>query len=109
MSRYDRRITAFNRSEQYHEVFENRGVLSIEQFRTPFLDYDEETLNEVATIKYVWRYGDLYWKLSSRFFGDPQYWWVIATFNRAPTEAHVKIGQTIKIPADLSSALRVLE
>jgi nucleoid-associated protein YgaU len=109
MSRYERLITAFNRSEQYREVLESKGVLEIEQYRTPVLDFDDDDLNEIQTIKYVWKYGDLYWKISSRFYDDPQYWWIIALWNRAPTEGHLKVGQTIKIPSDLVEALRLVQ
>ena len=35
MSRYSRRVTAINFEEQYDKMFEQRGVLQIEQYRTP--------------------------------------------------------------------------
>ena len=110
MSRYDSRLTAINAEEQYRELLDDRGVRSIEQHRTTsFRVVEKEILNSVETVRHVWTQGDLYWKLSSRFYNDPQYWWVIASFNRKPTESHVSIGETIKIPISLSEALRVVE
>jgi len=47
--------------------------------------------------------------LASKYYGDPKQWWVIASFNRTPTESHVKIGDLIRIPLSLADALQVIE
>jgi nucleoid-associated protein YgaU len=107
MSRYFGKLTAVNSEEQYKKLFDKRGVKEITQFRTPQIE--QEKLDSVSCNRHVWKYGDLFWKLSSKFYGDPQYWWVIATFNRKPTEGHVEIGELIKIPVDLAEALQVVK
>ena len=110
MSRYLRRTLAINQDEQYKELFDKRGVTRIEQHRTPdFTILEQEFFDSIDVYKHVWKYGDLYWKLSAKFYGDPQYWWVIATYNRKPTEAHVKLGELIKVPINLADALQVVE
>ena len=48
-------------------------------------------------------------KLAHQFYGDFKQWWVIAGFNKKPTESHVKMGDTIRIPKDISEALEVIE
>ena len=71
--------------------------------------YEQDMYDSIETIDHAWKYGDMYWKLSSFYYGDPEFWWVIAGFNKKPTEAHNKIGDTIKIPIRLSDALQVVE
>ena len=65
--------------------------------------------DSVATVDHIWSYGDMYWKLAEIHYKDSKYWWLIASFNKRPTEAHNKIGDTIKIPVNLSEALQVAQ
>ena len=110
MSRYTNRKKAINNKEMYDELFEKRGVKSIVQYRSPKARYiSDEELNKVDCIEYVWSYGDDFWKLATQYYGDPNHWWVISTFNRKPTPDHVKYGEKIKIPKSLSDALQVIE
>jgi nucleoid-associated protein YgaU len=108
MSRYLKRLKATNDSDQYYHVFQDRGVTQIEQYRTPeFLVYEQDVLDSVEFQKHEWKMGDTYWRLSSQYYGTPKHWWVIASFNRKPTESHISVGETIKIPFSLSEALQV--
>jgi|TARA_E500000318_G_C3364362_1_gene135945 nucleoid-associated protein YgaU len=110
MSRYNDRDITKNSEEQYRKMLDKRGVRSIEQYRTLEKDvFEQEVYDSIETVNYVWKYGDMYWKISSRVYGDPQYWWVIASFNKRPTESHNKIGDTLKIPISLADALQVVE
>jgi nucleoid-associated protein YgaU len=110
MSRYNNRTKGINSDEQYKNLLDKRGVKKVEQYRTLSKEvFEQEVYDSIETINYVWKYGDMYWKLSSRIYGDPQYWWVIASFNKRPTESHNKIGDTLKIPINLADALQVVE
>ena len=106
MSRYNRRIIAINDLDQYRKTLDSRGVNRIEQYKTQtFKKFDIE---DVEYVERIWLDGDSFWKISDGFYGDPAHWYVIARFNNTPTEAHVKIGDIIKIPIDLSQALQVV-
>ncbi len=110
MSRYTDRIISINDTEEYKNLLDKRGVKKIEQYETLEKDvYEQEAYDSIETINYVWKYGDMYWKLSSRFYGNPKHWWVIASFNKRPTESHNKIGDTLKIPISLADALQMVE
>ena len=69
----------------------------------------DEVLDTMEIYSYIFRSGDAYWKISNYFYGDPSYWWVIASFNRKPTLSHLRPGDIIKVPLDLAAALEVLE
>lgn len=109
-SRYDNKEKSLNTSDKYKEVFEDRGVKSITQFKTPNLSH--ATAEQIRTLdkKYhTWKLGDRFYKLSKKFYGDEKYWWVIAWFNQTPTESHLKPGKILTIPIPLESVLDVLK
>ena len=109
MSRYNSRRKASNNSEMYENILEDRGVVEIIQYTTPTLKCpSEEEVLGIPTIDYVWSQGDKYWRLASKYYGNPKLWWVIAQFNKKPTESHLNPGDTLKIPTDLGMTLGVL-
>lgn len=111
MSRYRNRKTAVNGVEEYQDsdIFENRGVKKIRQYKTPvFKAFTREQYNSVRYHNHTWTNGDRYWKLANQYFNDPTLWWVIARWNFAPTESHLNEGQQIRIPLDLARALEIL-
>ncbi len=100
--------TYINRDEMYSEVFKERNVPRIEQYPTPvFKEITLEMASKVEQIRHIWSVGDKYYKLSYNYYNDPKYWWVIARFNRKPTEAHLKVGDVISIPMPLNLALMI--
>jgi nucleoid-associated protein YgaU len=104
--RYVNRIPRINSNELYEEFFFDRGVNHIEQYNTPILNYPTvEEISNLSLTNHLWTYGDRYYKLSHKYYGDSKWWWVIAWFNKKPTEAHVKRGQVIVIPSPLEEIL----
>lgn len=110
MSRYNKRNKAVNDKEQYDKLFEKRGVRKITQFRSPKAKFTtDEELARIPCHQVIWRTGMSFEKLAEQYYGDFRQWWVIAGFNRKPTEQHVQFGDTIRIPRDIADALRVVE
>lgn len=108
-SRYDNREVALNQTEQYRELFNDRGREKIRQYFTPELHHP--TAEETARLEIVaveWKLGSAYYKLADAHYGDPTKWWVIAWFNQKPTDAHVKMGDLVEVPKPLNEVLRVL-
>lgn len=109
MSRYNSRRIATNRNEQWEKTFEDRGVKEVKQYTTPrFKNPTEEELARIRTKDYMWKTGDMFWRLASVEFGDARLWWVIAKLNNSPTEALLEAGDILKIPLDIGTALEVL-
>ena len=108
MSRYINRTKAINDKEQYDKLFEKRGVRQIVQYRSPSANFvSDEELSRIECFNVSWYHGLSFEKLASDFYGDPTHWWVIAGFNRKPTESHVEIGEVIRVPKSLADALQV--
>lgn len=109
MSRYKQSRKATNKDDMYKDVFDKRGIKSITQFRAKRLrQVDQSVKQRIRFREYVWSYGDTFWLLAHKSYADSKLWWIIAGFNNKPTEAHIEIGETIKIPIEVSDVLRVL-
>jgi len=110
VSRYDARELFTNNVEEYEEVLEQRNTKAILQYNTANLKHP--TVSELATlstVNHVWKEGDRFWKLASRYYNQPKMWWVIAWFNRMPTEGQVKLGDIVIIPLPLPKILDYLD
>ncbi len=97
-----------NNSETYKKILEDRGYPGgVIHYATPTLRHPSAT--EIAKLtrqQHIWGIGDRYYKLAHRYYGDSKYWWIIAWYNRKPTESHMQIGQTLFIPSPLEDILR---
>lgn len=107
MSRYNQRKKFVNTKRFYQDYMEQRGVKKITHFDTPNLKYPKPSVvaDEIKRITHIWSSTDLYWKLAAKYYGDPEKWWVIAWFNKRPTESHCKIGDIIYIPTPIDTVL----
>ena len=101
------RTISRNNTEMYRALRKARDrELYIDQFRAPIVDYpSKEQQKEMEYVRHIWKVGDRYYKLAHEYYGDSRYWWVIALFNKKPTENHVKLGTTVYIPQPLDRIL----
>ena len=97
-----------NRFTSYEELCEDRGVSEIRHYATPRLRHPPpREITNLARLTHIWKVGDRYYKLAHKHFGSPKYWWVIAWYNKKPTESHVKLGETVYVPSPLEEILRI--
>ena len=107
--RYSSRKIFTNLSEKYEKVAEERELSHITQYSTPELKHlNQDAISRLQRVTHGWRLGDRYYKLAYKHYGSSKYWWVIAWYNRRPTESHVKLGEVIYIPLPLEDVLRYL-
>jgi len=93
-SRYDNRNIGINETEQYKEVLDEKNLRLIRQYFTAEFKYPTiEEMSGLELISHTWKLGDKYYKLASKYYNDPKLWWIIAFFNKLPTEGHVKFGK----------------
>lgn len=101
-NRFDDRTERENAHEMYEKTFEERNVKGISQYSTPVLKYPtSDQIRNLTTLTHVWKYGDKYYKMAHQYYGDSKLWWVIAWFNKKPTEAHNGLGDILRIPFPL--------
>ena len=106
-NRYGERKKMENSSEMYKDVFEDRGVKRVIQYTTPTFKYP--SMQEIAgltVINHRWRRGDRFYKLADLYYNDPTKWWVIAQFNKTPTEFPINFGDLIMVPTPLELVMQ---
>lgn len=107
MSRYESRPIEImdvrsgdNKTQNF--LLKRRGNKRTEFYSSPkFYEITEEMINESSYVVRLWKTGDRFYKLASEFYGDPTLWWIIAAFNKKPTEGHVSLGDQILIPNNI--------
>jgi nucleoid-associated protein YgaU len=108
-SRYEDKFKFKNTQESYSEHFKTRDVKYIIQYTTPKFNYfDPNTIANIQTHTHIWKAGDRLYKLAYEYYNDASLWWVIAWFNKKPTESHYEIGQQVYIPKPLDQALAAM-
>jgi nucleoid-associated protein YgaU len=107
VSRYSGRKIFNNFSARYKEIFKKRNVARIRHYPTPNVTH--LTPAQIASLEkmtHIWKQGDRYYKLAQKYYNNAELWWVIAWFNKKPTEAHVKLGDVVYIPVPLDRVLK---
>lgn len=105
-SRYEQRRKFINARRMYKKFFDARDVPFIRQYATANYDYPtEDQINSLNLVQHVWKRGDKLSKLAETSYGDPRLWWVIAWFNKRPTESHLNYGDVIQVPFPLDRTL----
>jgi hypothetical protein len=110
MPRYENRDIFYNTNLMYSELFRDRNIKFLQQYATPELIYPTtEEINMLTNIPHIWKTGDKYYKLSHTHYNKADYWWVIAWYNKKPTESHLKVGDIIYIPKPLEMIFEFLD
>jgi len=108
MSRYNTNfpLAISAQDPRYDYLFEGRDtkiiyVLAMDQMNA----LSGADRRAISTRRYTWRPYDQYWKVAQRFYGDTRLWFIIAYYNKAPTEFHLKPGQDIFVPTSAQAIL----
>tara|TARA_R100001198_G_scaffold85069_2_gene59235 strand:+ start:1543 stop:1884 length:342 start_codon:yes stop_codon:yes gene_type:complete len=95
-----------NQNLLYDEKFKSKDLKKINQYNTATISYPSvEQTQEITYDTRIWKLGDRLYNLAYEVYGDSRYWWVIAQFNKKPTDHHFKVGDTYYIPLDLEDIL----
>ena len=100
----------FRNNLEYYDYLKNKRKLKVaNHYATPVLRHTTVAeRSRIISDTHIWTLGDRYYKLADQYYGDSQYWWVIAWYNARPIEADVLTGDMIEIPINISSALAIL-
>ena len=106
--RYNQDDIVKNKNGMYKKyLHDTRGLGNgILQYKTQVFRFP--TVEEISTLllePHIWKVGDRYSKLAHEHYNDVEMWWVIAMFNRSPTEAFLRKGDLIYIPKPLERVI----
>jgi len=106
VKRNSNRNVIFNKKRVYKSFFDKRYIDRIEHYDTPVLYYPEqEEINEFEIVNVIWKVGDRFSKLAHEHYGNSRLWWVIAWYNKKPTDSDVEHGDMIEIPFPLQAVM----
>jgi hypothetical protein len=110
ISRFNRRAVVFNNKNIYRDHFKARDVKYIRHFNTPDLSYPTPSeIESLQIVHHLWKLGDRLYKLSDFHYGSAELWWLIAWFNKKPTDAHIQLNDIIEIPFPFERIFNMFE
>ena len=110
-SRYSTRQIFVNDDLNYRDTFfRDRDVSQIDQYETARYTYPTaEQIEDLDIATFRWESRSNLYKAAYDYYGRPELWWVIAWFNRKPTESHFKVGDIVNVPGPLNFVLSLFE
>jgi hypothetical protein len=64
-----------------------------------------DMINSLTNVSLAWGATNTLYNLSAKYYGSPQYWWVIAWYNQRASEPEFKVGDIVYIPLPLQDVL----
>tara|TARA_R100001510_G_C7648020_1_gene205330 strand:- start:1589 stop:1930 length:342 start_codon:yes stop_codon:yes gene_type:complete len=110
VSRYKKNDLVNTTNYEHENLLDKRGVRVITHYS--FAQFKTLKIRDIANINIVthtWESSDRFYKLSSKYYGDPTYWWIIAYFNNKPLETDLNLGEIVEIPVPLEKILIALD
>lgn len=105
--RYNNRKMIINNSENFEEQFRSRSVEQIKHYSSGKFKYPTtEEIGKLNIISEEWKLGDRLYKFAYKHYGDVNLWWIIAWFNKKPTENEFQIGDVVLIPFPLEKIMK---
>ena len=105
MPKYTGQDEVINDLEEYRFLKDKRNRREIKQYDR-FVFNRKFIKSKYSVLKHTWSQGDKMYKLSSKYYGDIKYWWLIALWNNSPTDSDYFYGQIIEIPSPINSLYR---
>ncbi|MHA2350690.1 MAG: hypothetical protein ACXADL_13795 [Candidatus Thorarchaeota archaeon] len=106
-SRYSRREIFLNNDRNYKNVFfKNRDMEQVFQYDSPQIAFPNPSeIRNLTSLLMVWGATDKLYNVSAKYYGSPEYWWVIAWYNQKASEAEFKVGDEYYVPLPLDEVL----
>ena len=106
-SRYSKRKIFLNNDRNYKNVFfKNRDIQETFQYDTPVIRFpNSDEIASLNNVLLVWGATDKLYNIAATYYGEGEYWWVIAWYNQRATEAEFQVGDQFYVPLPLESVL----
>ena len=105
-SRNERREIVINKSDIYKKKRIEKNLNFFRHYTsTRMTKVTPNEISDLTVLDHIWTLGDRYYKLAHKYYGDVNLWYLIAWFNRKPTDAHVNYGDIIHIPMPLEKII----
>jgi hypothetical protein len=107
-NRYTKTSKIINNSEIYEDVFKNKNIKNILQYSTfDFKNLKNLITSEKEFIVHTVQPFDKLYMISHKYYGSPEYGWLILFSNNLSDETKLKINQTLRIYIPLNEILEL--
>ena len=104
--RNEKREILINKSHLYEKKAKEKNINFFRQYGSlKFNALTPKDVESLTVVDHIWKVGDRYHKLAYKYYGSNDLWFLLAWFNKKPTEHHIAEGNTIHIPLPLERAL----
>lgn len=108
--RNQNRDVFLNEHKLYRTMLKERGVKSFRHFsKMTFGKIGTSEIKDLTIIDHIYTASDSLAKLAYKYYGDTNYWWLIAWFNKKPIDNLYNLGDTVHIPLPLEEVLHYAE
>jgi hypothetical protein len=105
-NRYIKTGILINNSEEYSDLFIQKNVTSVKQYSTyNFSKISENIKNNLDIVYHSFSAQDKLYNISEKYYGSPEYSWLICYTNNIPNELSIKEGDLLKIYLPLNRIL----
>ena len=106
-SRYNNTPIFLNDDPNYKNVFfRNRDMQETYQYSLLNLRYPSlDAMGNLTNVGLVWGATDKLYNISNQYYGEPNYWWIIAWYNKKGSEAEFEVGEIYYVPLPLEDLL----
>lgn len=107
--RYDNKQTKTTTDQ--NELVKKRDRNIIRHYRSgdKLKHLNDRQIARLSLVSHVWKQTDTFYKVSNDVYDNPDYWWIVAWFNKTPTEFHLDSGDVIHVPTPLETVLSMME
>lgn len=106
-SRYNNTPIFLNQDSNYRNMFFNkRDIQETYQYSLLSIRYPSlSAMSNLTNIGLVWGATDKLYNISNQYYGAPNYWWIIAWYNKKGSEAEFEVGEIYYVPLPLEDLL----
>lgn len=108
-NRYEKTQIIYNTDEKYSSLFDSKHVLGINQYTTfdynklrNFKDYGLDTILHTVEM------GDKLYTISEKYYGSPEFAWLICYTNGLSSELKINLGYMLTIYVPLNTLIGLL-
>jgi len=106
-SRYSNVNIFLNKNKDYKNTFyDKRDISQAFQYGVSQIKYPSEQVRaQLENIPLVWKSTDTLYNIAHQYYGFPDYWWVVAWYNKKASEAEFKVGDVYFVPLPLEDLI----
>lgn len=108
-SRYNKEKVFQNSSEAYSEMLNKKKLGTINTvFQKKMNNFSSDIASKLTLEPHIWAVTDKIYNVSNKFYGSPDFWWLILWANNKMSVFEIEIGEIIYIPLSLEKTISLV-